>query len=95
MNAIDYPLSVMHHYEFGIESSAAFLRQVARGDIDKIKGIERVSKSRRALLPYGADRAAGDHRGDEAIEDRRLGARRARGLPLFAAVAGGAAQPIR
>lgn len=54
MNAIGYPLSVMHHYEFGVESSAAFLRQVARGEIDKIKGIERISKSRRALLPYGA-----------------------------------------
>ncbi len=54
MNAIGYPLNVMHHYEFGVESSAAFLRQVARGDIDKIKGVERVSKNRRILLPYGA-----------------------------------------
>ena len=44
----------MHHYEMGIESSAAFLQQVARGDIEKIKGIEGVSKARRALLPYGA-----------------------------------------
>jgi exopolyphosphatase/guanosine-5'-triphosphate,3'-diphosphate pyrophosphatase len=54
MNMTNYPLSVMHHYEMGIESSAAFLRQVARGDIEKIKGIEGVSKARRALLPYGA-----------------------------------------
>lgn len=54
MNAINYPLAVMHHYEMGIESSAAFLRQVVRGELDKIRGIERVSKSRRALLPYGA-----------------------------------------
>jgi exopolyphosphatase / guanosine-5'-triphosphate,3'-diphosphate pyrophosphatase len=54
MNAIGYPLNVMHHYEFGVESSAPFLRQVARGDIDKIKGVERVSKNRRTLLPYGA-----------------------------------------
>jgi exopolyphosphatase/guanosine-5'-triphosphate,3'-diphosphate pyrophosphatase len=54
MNAVGYPLSVMHHYELGVESSAAFLRQVARGDMDKIKGIERVSKNRRTLLPYGA-----------------------------------------
>ena len=54
MNAIGYPLSVMHHYEFGVESSAEFLRQVAKGDVDKIKGIDRVSKNRRALLPYGA-----------------------------------------
>ena len=54
MNTTNYPLAVMHHYEMGIESSAAFLQQVARGDIDKIKGIEGVSKTRRALLPYGA-----------------------------------------
>jgi exopolyphosphatase/guanosine-5'-triphosphate,3'-diphosphate pyrophosphatase len=54
MNAVGYPLSVMHHYELGVESSAAFLRQVAKGDMDKIKGIERVSKNRRTLLPYGA-----------------------------------------
>jgi len=54
MNATNYPLTVMHHYEMGIESSAAFLRQVVRGDLDKIRGVERVSKSRRALLPYGA-----------------------------------------
>jgi exopolyphosphatase / guanosine-5'-triphosphate,3'-diphosphate pyrophosphatase len=50
----NYPLSVMHHYEMGIESSAAFLAQVARGDIEKIRGVEGVSKARRALLPYGA-----------------------------------------
>jgi exopolyphosphatase / guanosine-5'-triphosphate,3'-diphosphate pyrophosphatase len=54
MNAINYPLAVMHHYELGIDNSAAFLRQVGRGEMDKIKGIERVSKSRRTLLPYGA-----------------------------------------
>ncbi|MGO4841722.1 exopolyphosphatase, partial [Rhizobiaceae sp. 2RAB30] len=54
MNAIDYPLAVMHHYEMSVEGSAAFLRQVVRGELDKIRGIERVSKSRRALLPYGA-----------------------------------------
>ena len=54
MNATNYPLAVMHHYEMGIESSADFLRQVGRGEMDKINGIEHVSKSRRALLPYGA-----------------------------------------
>jgi exopolyphosphatase/guanosine-5'-triphosphate,3'-diphosphate pyrophosphatase len=54
MNAINYPLAVMHHYEMGIETSAPFLRQVARGEVDKIAGIEQVSKSRRALLPHGA-----------------------------------------
>jgi exopolyphosphatase/guanosine-5'-triphosphate,3'-diphosphate pyrophosphatase len=54
MNATSYPLAVMHHYEMGIESSLSFLRQVARGEVEKIKGIEGVSKNRRALLPYGA-----------------------------------------
>ncbi|HTV69363.1 MAG TPA: exopolyphosphatase [Rhizobiaceae bacterium] len=54
MEMTDYPLAVMHHYELDPEGSAPFLRQVARGEFDKIKGIDRVSKSRRALLPYGA-----------------------------------------
>jgi len=54
MNATGYPLNVMHHYEMSIEGSASFLAQVASGDIDRIKGIDRISKSRRALLPYGA-----------------------------------------
>ena len=54
MNMTNYPLEVMHHYELGIAESDSFLKQVARGDLDKIKGIESVSKNRRALLPYGA-----------------------------------------
>ncbi|MBS3647406.1 exopolyphosphatase [Pseudaminobacter sp. 19-2017] len=54
MNATNYPLAVMHHYEMSIGGSLPFLRQVAKGDIDKMKGLEAVSKSRRALLPYGA-----------------------------------------
>ncbi|MBN9036870.1 MAG: exopolyphosphatase [Rhizobiales bacterium] len=54
MNAIGYPLLVMHHYEMDVERSVPFLEQVASGDIDRIRGIDRISKSRRALLPYGA-----------------------------------------
>jgi exopolyphosphatase/guanosine-5'-triphosphate,3'-diphosphate pyrophosphatase len=54
MAATNYPLAVMHHYEMDVEGSANFLKQVARGEIEKMKGIERVSKSRRALLAYGA-----------------------------------------
>jgi exopolyphosphatase/guanosine-5'-triphosphate,3'-diphosphate pyrophosphatase len=54
MIANDYPLSVMHNYEMTVDSCADFLKQVARGDIARFKGIQRVSKSRRALLPYGA-----------------------------------------
>lgn len=54
MNAIGYPLEVMHNYEMDPEASKEFLSQVARGEIDKIKGIESVSKARRSLLAYGA-----------------------------------------
>ncbi len=54
MSATDYALSVMHHYELGVEAALPFLRQVARGDMEKMKGIEAVSESRRTLLPYGA-----------------------------------------
>lgn len=54
MITTNYPLSVMHHYEMNIANSVTFLQKVAKGDIDKIKGIEGVSKARRALLPYGA-----------------------------------------
>ena len=54
MEATNYPLAVMHHYEMDIDATAGFLRQVAKGGFDKIKGLERVSKSRRGLLPYGA-----------------------------------------
>ncbi len=54
METTNYPLGVMHHYEISAESAAAFLKQVAKGDVDKFKGIEGVSKARRALLPYGA-----------------------------------------
>ena len=54
MEMNNYPLGVMHHYEIGVESALAFLRQVGKGDVEKVKGIEGVSKNRRSLLPYGA-----------------------------------------
>jgi exopolyphosphatase/guanosine-5'-triphosphate,3'-diphosphate pyrophosphatase len=54
MESTAYPLGVMHHYEIAVESIGGFLKQVAKGDIDKVRGIEGVSKARRALLPYGA-----------------------------------------
>ena len=90
MNVTNYPLGVMHHYEIGIESSANFLARSARGEIEKIKGIERRLEEPPRAAALWRDRAAGNHRGDAAVEDRRLGARRARRLPLFAAVARGA-----
>ena len=54
MHATGYPLHVMHHYQMDVAGSAAFLKRVARGDIEKLKGIDRVSKNRRGLLAYGA-----------------------------------------
>lgn len=54
MTVTNYPLEVMHHYELDIDSSASFLKRVASGNLEKMKGIGRVSKNRRALLPYGA-----------------------------------------
>ena len=95
MNTTNYPLGVMHHYEMGIESSAAFLRQVARGDIEKIKGIEGVSKNRRALLPYGAVVLQEIIAAMQPSKIVGLGARRARGLSLFAAAERGDSGSIR
>ena len=50
----DYPLHVMHHYVMETEECVPFLMQVARNDTANMKGIKRVSKNRRGLLPYGA-----------------------------------------
>ncbi len=49
-----YRLNVMHHYEMPMDGLSHFLKQVASGDFDKMNGIDRISKNRRALLPYGA-----------------------------------------
>jgi exopolyphosphatase / guanosine-5'-triphosphate,3'-diphosphate pyrophosphatase len=54
MGATHYPLHVMHEYEIPGEDAAVFLKRVARGEADKIPGIETVSRNRRALLAYGA-----------------------------------------
>ena len=66
-------------------------RQVAKGDLDKIKGIERISKSRRALLPYGAAVLQEIIRAIKPAKIVDFGARRARGLSLRPASPRGAA----
>ncbi len=76
MNANNYPLGVMHHYEMDVEKSADFLAQVARGEIDKISGIDAVSKNRRSLLAYGALVLQQIIADDETVEDRGFGRRR-------------------
>ncbi len=54
MNYTRYPLEVMHNYEMHVPEIDHFLERVMRNDLDHIRGIEHVSKARRALLPYGA-----------------------------------------
>lgn len=49
-----YALNVMHHYEFPMNELGDFLRLVARNETAELKGLQRISKNRRALLPYGA-----------------------------------------
>ena len=54
MARTNYPLSVMHHYELLPEDAASLCRRLMRPDVLKMRGMEAVSSSRRALLPYGA-----------------------------------------
>lgn len=54
MSATHYPLHVMHAYEIPAAQALNFLKRVASGNVDKMRGIEDVSKNRRALLAYGA-----------------------------------------
>jgi exopolyphosphatase/guanosine-5'-triphosphate,3'-diphosphate pyrophosphatase len=44
----------MHNYELGLDEMDAFLKLVAGGELGQIRGAKRISKTRRALLPYGA-----------------------------------------
>jgi len=54
MNLKHYPLPVMHAYEIEAHEAENFLHRVLKGEIDRVRGISAVSKSRRQLLPYGA-----------------------------------------
>jgi len=49
-----YPLPVMHHYQPDMGQLRDFLRRLAKGEIDRLRGIDVISKNRRRLLPYGA-----------------------------------------
>jgi exopolyphosphatase/guanosine-5'-triphosphate,3'-diphosphate pyrophosphatase len=54
MRTKGYPLHVMHHYSIAPGEALEFCRMLMRRDIDAVDSIEVVSRSRRALLPYGA-----------------------------------------
>ncbi|WP_375648129.1 MULTISPECIES: exopolyphosphatase [unclassified Bartonella] len=49
-----YRLPVMHGYEVEAVEMENFLRLVARGNIDDLRGIAAISQNRRKLLSYGA-----------------------------------------
>ena len=85
MEMTNYPLGVMHHYEIGAESAANFLKQVAQSRDREGQGHRRRLEEPPLAAALWRHRAAGDHDGDAAVEDHRLGARRARRLSLFAA----------
>jgi len=54
MRETGYPLIVTHDYRMDPSGTLAFLKDVADGKAEKMKGIWDISKNRRALLPYGA-----------------------------------------
>jgi exopolyphosphatase / guanosine-5'-triphosphate,3'-diphosphate pyrophosphatase len=54
MGAVNYPLHVVHEYEVPFAEAATFLKRVAKGEADKIPGIEFVSRNRQSLLAFGA-----------------------------------------
>ncbi len=49
-----YPLKVMHNYAFPAGEALDFCRMVARTDLESFGSFDVISRSRRALLPYGA-----------------------------------------
>lgn len=50
----NYPLHVMHHYEISAEEAKKLCSRLMKPHGAAVRGIESVSSSRRALLPYGA-----------------------------------------
>lgn len=54
MDAKKYPLNVMHEYEVPTEELKPFLKRVAKGDIERMRGFASVAKNRRTLVPLGA-----------------------------------------
>lgn len=45
MTAKNYPLHVMHGYEINPVEAQSFLKRVAKGNLDTMRGIEAVSKT--------------------------------------------------
>ncbi len=73
MTARNYPLHVMHGYEMDAAEAQCFLKRVAKGNLDTMRGIEAVSKSPSASVLWG-DGPSGNAALHEAVEDYFLGA---------------------
>ncbi|MBN9046976.1 MAG: exopolyphosphatase [Rhizobiales bacterium] len=54
MTATHYLLHVTQGYEMDPKEAESFLKRVAKGNLDTMRGIEGVSRNRRQLLTYGA-----------------------------------------
>lgn len=48
------PLHVMHQYRMPTKAALRFCDELLEGDVEALGGIERISRQRRGLLPYGA-----------------------------------------
>lgn len=49
-----YPLRVTHAYEIAPDEALRFLRKLATGNLERLKGTHLISGSRQATVPYGA-----------------------------------------
>ena len=54
MAQVKYPLPVVHDYRVDAARYIRFCRKIAKSGVGHLKGIEEISKNRRALIPYGA-----------------------------------------
>ena len=54
MTQVRYPLHVVHDYRVDAVRFRRFCRKIMKSGVDNVKGIEEISKNRRALIPYGA-----------------------------------------
>ena len=85
MEMTNYPLGVMHHYEISRRQCGELPQAGGQSRDREGQGYRGRLEEPPLAAALWRHRAAGDHGGDAAVEDHRLGARRARRLSLFAA----------
>jgi len=49
-----YPLNIIHDYKVSAKEMARFCNAIVESGVDKIEGIQAISRNRRSLLAYGA-----------------------------------------